>query len=158
MLQACPDVYFAANQPKFQTKVFKGKKDFIITPGYQQGSGAFVVTQSQERNDLSGHYGVCACVGKVACLLVATYEIFLVSKVSWDFKNSKAKMCFTTFWATLISGTPFSLELRSLQIHFRTFFISSSCSSSQSSFPHCFISSCVFNLCILIHLSLNLPN
>ena len=49
----------------------------------------------------------CACVRKVACLhacclLVATCEIFPISKISSTFKNAKAKICFRAFWASMI--------------------------------------------------------
>ena len=45
----------------------------------------------------------------VGCLLVVSYNFFSISKMSLDFKNSKTKMCFRTFWATLIFKTPYPL-------------------------------------------------
>ena len=33
----------------------------------------------------------------LTCMLVVSYEIFPISKISPDFKNSKTKMCFRPF-------------------------------------------------------------
>ena len=55
----------------------------------------FLAAPPHEWSDLSDHYSVCAVVVR----WLATLCNFLISL---DFKNSKTKMCFRPFWATII--------------------------------------------------------
>ena len=53
---------------------------------------------------LMWHCGVRLSVSMIALLFVATNNFFPISKFSSDFKNSKNKTCFRTFWGTLVFG------------------------------------------------------
>ena len=85
----------------------------------------FLVAPSYEWSDLSTHYGICMYV----CCPV---EIFFTKGISsWtpkkslDLKNSKTKICFTSFCVTFIGGN-FFFVLCQVQSHQNNIFFSHS--------------------------------
>ena len=95
----------------------------------------------------------------LAWLLVDGSKIFSISKASCDFKDFSTKICFRTFWATLILWTSphFNITLSispSIYLSFNPcIYFSTSLSIFLISIPHVFF---YLSLDISIHLFLHL--